>query len=77
MLKVFDTLETKPTLKQAQEIVGGLVEMVHSPNNPDVQVLVNEEGLLLDLPWNEEATKYAQTGIVGNAIVLKGDAKWD
>jgi len=39
--------------------------------------LVNEEGLLLDLPWNEEATKYAQTGIVGNAIVLKGDAKWD
>jgi len=77
MLKVFDTLETKPTLQQAHEIVGGLVEMVHSPSNPDVQVLVNEEGLLLDLPWNEEATKYAQTGIVGNAIVLKGDAKWD
>ena len=42
MLKVFDTLETKPTLQQAQEIVGGLVEMVHSPSNPDVQVLVNE-----------------------------------
>tara|TARA_R110002167_G_scaffold3476_1_gene16982 strand:- start:2348 stop:2581 length:234 start_codon:yes stop_codon:yes gene_type:complete len=77
MLKVFETLETKPTLKQAQEIVGGIVEMVHSPSDPDIQVLVNEEGLLLNLPWNKEATRYAETGIVGNAIVLKGDAKWD
>ena len=77
MLQVFDTLESKPTLKQAQEIVGGIVEMVHSPSDPDIQVLVNEEGLLLNLPWNKEATRYAETGIVGNAIVLKCKAKWD
>ncbi len=68
--------DKKPTLKEAQKIVGGYVEMVHSPKQPDWQILVNEEGLLRDLPYNQEATELCGTGIVGHAIILKGDAKW-
>ena len=68
--------DKKPTLEEAQKIVGGLVEMVHSPTEPEWQILVNEEGLLLDLPYNQEATELCGTGIVGHAIILKGDAKW-
>ena len=52
------------------------MEMVHSPTEPEWQILVNEEGLLIGLPFNAEATKLCGTGIVGPAIVLKGDAKW-
>ena len=51
--------------------------MVHCPAKPDSQLLVNEEGLFLGLPWNDVATEMAQTGIVGNAIFLEGDARWD
>jgi hypothetical protein len=74
MITVFE--DNQPTLQEAQKIVGGLVEMVHSPSEPDWQILVNEEGLLEGLPFNAEATKLCGTGIVGPAIVLKGDAKW-
>ncbi len=74
MIKTFE--HKKPTLAEAQEVVGGLVEMVRSPTNPDIQILVNEEGLLKGLPFNEEATELCGTGIVGNAVILKGDAKW-
>ena len=51
--------------------------MVRSPTNSDWQILVNEEGLLEQLPFNEEATKICGTGIVGPAIILKGDARLD
>ena len=68
--------DKKPTLEEAQKIVGGYVEMVHSPKQPDWQILVKEEGLLRDLPYNQEATELCGTGIVGHAIILKGDAKW-
>ena len=68
--------DKQPTLQEAQKIVGGLVEMVSSPKQPDWQILVNEEGLLRDLPFNEKATELCGTGIVGHAIILKGDALW-
>ncbi len=74
MLHVFT--ETAPTLSEAQELVGGLVEMVRSPTDPDIQVLVNEEGMLHNLPFNEEAKKLCNTGIVGDEIILKGEARW-
>jgi hypothetical protein len=50
--------------------------MVRSPTNPEIQILVNEEGLLRGLPFNEEASRLCDTGIVGDAIILKGEAKW-
>mgnify|MGYP000108790539 FL=1 len=77
MFAVYNTKKERPTLKEAQEYVGGMVQIVYCPSDPDAQLLVNEEGLLLDLPWNDKATDLAKTGIVGNAIFLKGDAKWD
>jgi len=69
--------DRRPTLEEAQRLVGGLVEMVRSPTQPEWQVLVNEEGLLEGLPFNEEASKLCGTGIVGPAVVLKGEARWD
>ena len=74
MITVFE--DNQPTLQEAQKIVGGLVEMVHSPKQPEWQILVNEEGLLRGLPHNKEATELCGTGIVGPAIILKGDAVW-
>lgn len=74
MIHVFE--ERAPTLEEAQEIVGGFVQLVLSPEHEDWQILVNEEGLLKELPYNEEATKLCGTGIVGPAIILKQDARW-
>jgi len=75
MIHVFE--EEKPTLLEAQSLVGGNVEMVRSPSDPDIQIIVNEEGLLIGLPFNEEASKMCDTGIVGDVVILKGNAKWD
>jgi hypothetical protein len=75
MIKTFE--DKQPTLQEAQKIVGGFVEMVRSPTNPDIQILVNEEGLIQGLPFNKEATELCDTGIAGNAVILKGNARWD
>jgi len=75
MIHVFE--DRRPSLQEAQELVGGFVEVVHSPQHQDWQILVNEEGLLEGLPFNQEATKICETRIVGPAIVLKGNARWD
>jgi hypothetical protein len=64
-----------PTLEHAQKIVGGYVEIVYLPNGD--QMLVAEEGLLKQLPVNPQATFLAGKMIVGNALVLRGGAKWD
>ena len=77
MITVFDKKEDRPSLEKAQELVGGLVEMVHLPHRPELQVLVNEEGLLKDLPLNVEASKLCMQPIVGDVVVLKGEAQWD
>jgi hypothetical protein len=74
MIHVFK--ENSPSLEEAQNLVGGFVQMVKSPINKSWQILVNEEGLLLGLPMNDEATALVGTGIVGDAVVLKGKARW-
>jgi hypothetical protein len=74
MIYVFK--ENSPSLEEAQNLVGGFVQMVKSPINKSWQILVNEEGLLLGLPMNDEATALVGTGIVGDAVVLKGKARW-
>ena len=66
--------DKRPTLKEAQDIVGGYVEMVI--DNDKMQLMVDEEGLLKNLPFNPEASKMADRHIVGNALVLKGSAMW-
>jgi len=69
--------DTPPTLKEAQKIVGGYVEIVFCPYSPDLQLLVNENGLGLSLPLNPEASLIAGQNIVGPAIVLEDNALWD
>lgn len=74
--------DERPSLEKAQELVGGFVELIEL-NNGD-QMLVNEDGIFSGLPINEEATNIAllnsnalmQNGILGNAVILKDNARW-
>jgi len=75
MLHLFK--DKPPTLEEAQAIVGGLVEMVPLMNPENMQLIVNEEGLMHDLPVNTQASMIAGRKLVGPAIVLEGDAMWD
>ena len=78
------TIEDKrPTLEKVQGLVGGLVELIELSNGD--QMLVNENGIMLELPYNSEATYIASktsaafiiNSIRGHAVILKGKAKWD
>lgn len=68
-----------PTLEEAQKFVEGYVEAISLGED---QLLVNEEGKLYNLEFNQEATilLVACQGpgrfIVGNALLLKGKARW-
>ena len=64
----------QPTLEEAQREVGGLVEMIRVEGG---QLLINEEGRLNGLPDNPTASEIAGQSIVGNALFLKGSAKWE
>ena len=68
-------LETSPpTLEEAQKEVGGMVEMIRLPDGH--QLLVNEEGYIKQLALNPTASEIVGHNIVGNALLLKGSAKW-
>lgn len=44
--------EIDGSLKSMQKIVDGLIETVSLPQDDEFLLIVNEEGLLLELPWN-------------------------
>ena len=80
--KMITDKKDEPNLKAAQEFVGGYVECVTFPNGD--LLLLNEEGKLMGLPLNPEATalwrahftkdKYAfgyDDFVVGPAIVIQ------
>ena len=69
-------LDKPPTLEEAQEIVGGYVEIALEDNKNEKQCLVNEEGLLLKLAFNELASKLCKKQLVGTALVLEGKSRW-
>ena len=84
-LKIIDDVKLEPTLKEAQAFVGGYVEGISMPNGD--YLIMNEEGKLQNLPFNEEASKLWKnafdndnymTGrndfVVGNAILIKKGA---
>ena len=52
--KIIDDEKNTPTLKEAQAFVGGYVECITFPNGD--LLIVNEEGKLMGLPLNPEAT---------------------
>ena len=64
-------------LEELQEFVGGLIEIVSSPDGEQIMV-INEEGLLLDLDIIIEASRLYYSWhkgypIVGNVLVTSTD----
>ena len=83
--KIIEDSKDEPSLKEAQEFVGGYVEGITFPNGD--YLIINEEGKLMNLPYNPEASALWKatfdndnyiTGrkdfVVGNAILIKKDA---
>ena len=52
--KIINDVKDEPDLKSAQAFVGGMVEGISFPNGD--YLIVNEEGKLMQLPLNPEAT---------------------
>ena len=52
--KMITKTKDEPTLKEAQDFVGGYVECITWPNGD--LLIINEEGKLIGLPLNPEAT---------------------
>ena len=67
----------EPTLKEAQAMVGGYVEvlLLHVGRKVE-QLLFNEDGRRLELEYNSAASTLARRNIVGPAIHLTGREKW-
>jgi hypothetical protein len=63
-----------PTLREMQEMVGGWTECIIIPLDGDktTDLVMNEEGLLLDLPHNPYASGLAAMRIVGPVIIFTG-----
>lgn len=63
---------TDYTLDEMQEVVGGLIEIIPCFDETKVMV-INEEGKLLGLPYNEKATLLAKIAwwdsIVGDVLI--------
>ena len=83
--KIIEDSKDEPTLKEAQEFVGGYVEGITFPNGD--YLIINDEGKLKGLPLNPEATALWKatfdndnfiTGrndfVVGPAILIKKSA---
>tara|TARA_R100001509_G_scaffold10424_1_gene5564 strand:- start:106 stop:414 length:309 start_codon:yes stop_codon:yes gene_type:complete len=52
--KIIEDVKDEPTLKEAQDFVGGMVECITFPNGD--LLIINEEGKLMQLPLNPEGT---------------------
>ena len=75
--RVEDELELAMTLEEMQAFVGGYIEMVPAAER-NRALIVNEEGALRGLPFNETATPLAKEGVRmlggklrGNVLVVK------
>ena len=82
---IIDDKKNEPTLKAAQDFVGGYVEGITFPNGD--YLIINEEGKLMGLPLNPEATTLWRTHftkethafgyddfVVGPAMVIQKNA---
>lgn len=83
--KIIDNVKDEPDLESAQSFVGGMVQGIEFPNGD--YLIMNEEGKLMGLPLNPEATtlwrstftkdKYLfgyDDWVAGPAILIKKDA---
>lgn len=62
--------EVQASLTTLQTAVGGYIEAVAVPADERLVLLVNEDGLLLHLPPNPQASVLALRSIVGDAILM-------
>ena len=60
------------SLEELQSIVGGYIEIVHLDDDEFIMV-VNEEGRLLGLPSNRDASSIAWQPIVGTALLCRAN----
>ncbi len=58
------------TLREVQALVGGYVENVRIPGDRERTALVDEEGMLKELPLNYGASLMLGQAIVGPAVIL-------
>jgi len=63
-----------PSLEDAQEFVGGYIEIVRTRKG--AQLIIDEVGRHKDLPVNELASMLYGAPIAGPAMILVGEAKW-
>ena len=65
---------TPPNLKQLLEAVGGLFQIMPDCYviKPNIQVIINEEGLIHGLAQNLQALEYCSYPIFGNVLILTG-----
>lgn len=67
--KAHEVIEIENTLEALQKVVGGYIETVRLRIGNAVMI-VNEEGLLLGLPYNTVASGFAGQPIVGTALIV-------
>ena len=67
--KAHEVIEIENTLEALQKVVGGYIETVRLRVGNAVMI-VNEEGLLLGLPYNTLASGFAGQPIVGTALIV-------
>ena len=66
----FDII-TDTSLKSLQKVVGGYIECIpHTHEFPKMEALVNEEGLIHNLPPNILASRLLNYPVVGNCILV-------
>ena len=65
--------ECQPTLEEAQDFIGGYIEMIQCKG---FQMLVDEDGRAKKLNINHNASAMAGKTLVGPVLVLFGDAQW-
>jgi hypothetical protein len=67
--------ERKPSLERLQELVGGYIELVplvlHKLTGK--HVVVNEDGIPLDLPFNKAASEKFGMPLVGTVVITELD----
>jgi hypothetical protein len=66
----------KPMLKELQQLVGGYIELVDVPyleDQGEYMVVVNEEGLIRELPLNYHMQTLFGVQLYGNAIIMRKD----
>ena len=68
----------QPKFSDMQKLVGGYIERTlcvftaHDAEDPsECVMLVNEDGIGMDLPYNLMASRYAGQTIVGDVLVLQ------